>query len=153
MIVTPFLRNLLKLWNSRHGFRGRSLSCASPAYQSERGRCTKDLFTYQARVMAIALWKLPFLEDSNWKELEGSLNGYGSLAKSVESAVGELPEGLLEDVNSSYKESGYPYLFYALVRLLSPSKICEIKVKRILPPLHGICPEEITTERFLLRFI
>ena len=78
--------------------------------------------------MGIVPGKLPFLEDSNWKELEASLNGYGSLAKSVESAVGELPEGLLEDVNSSYKESGYQYLFYALVRLLSPNKICEIGV-------------------------
>ena len=78
--------------------------------------------------MSIVPGKLPFWEDSNWKELEASLNGYGSLGKSVESAVGELPEGLLEDVNSSYKESGYQYLFYALVRLLSPNKICEIGV-------------------------
>ena len=78
--------------------------------------------------MGIVPGKLPFWDDSNLKELEASLNGYGSLAKSVESAVGELPEGLLEDVNSSYKESGYQYLFYALVRLLSPNKICEIGV-------------------------
>lgn len=78
--------------------------------------------------MSIVPGKLPFWEDSNWKELEASLNGYGSLGKSVESAVGELPEGLLEDVNSSYKESGYQYLFYALVKLLSPIKICEIGV-------------------------
>ena len=78
--------------------------------------------------MGIVPGKLPFLEDSNWKELEASLNGYGSLAQSVESALGGLPESLLEDVNSSYKESGYQYLFYALVRLLSPHKICEIGV-------------------------
>ena len=72
--------------------------------------------------------KLPFLDDSNWEELEASLIEYGSLTKSVESAVGELPEGLLGDVNSSYKEAGYQYLFYALVKLLSPNKICEIGV-------------------------
>jgi hypothetical protein len=42
--------------------------------------------------------------------------------------VGELPDGLLDDVGSSYQESGYQYLFYALVKLLSPNKICEIGV-------------------------
>lgn len=78
--------------------------------------------------MGVVPINLPFLDDSNWKELEASFSMYGSLTKSVESAVGEFPEGLLEDVGSSYKESGYQYLFYALVKLLSPEKICEIGV-------------------------
>ena len=72
--------------------------------------------------------KLPFLDDSNWEELEASFIEYGSLTNSVESALVELPEGLLVDVTSSYKESGYQCLFYALVKLLSPNKICEIGV-------------------------
>lgn len=78
--------------------------------------------------MSVLPTKLPFLDDSNWKKLEASLIEYGSLTKSVESAVGELPDGLLDDVSSSYKESGYQYLFYAFVRLLSPNRICEIGV-------------------------
>ena len=78
--------------------------------------------------MGVVPINLPFLDDSNWKELEASFSMYGSLTKSVESAVGEFSEGLLDDVGSSYKESGYQYLFYALVKLLSPNKICEIGV-------------------------
>jgi hypothetical protein len=78
--------------------------------------------------MSVLPVKFPFLDDSNWKELEASFIEYGSLIKSVESAVGEFPERLLDDVSSSYKESGYQYLFYALVKLLIPEKICEIGV-------------------------
>jgi hypothetical protein len=78
--------------------------------------------------MGVVPINLPFWDDSNWKELEASFSMYGSLTKSVEYAVRELPEGLLEGVGSSYKESGYQYLFYALVKLLSPEKICEIGV-------------------------
>ena len=78
--------------------------------------------------MGVVPLKLPFLDDSNWDELEASLIDYGSLTKSVESALGELPKTLLNDINSSYKESGYQFLFYALVKLLSPNKICEIGV-------------------------
>ena len=78
--------------------------------------------------MGVVPINLPFWDDSNWKELEASFSMYGSLTKSVEYAVREFPEGLLEGVGSSYKESGYQYLFYALVKLLSPEKICEIGV-------------------------
>ena len=54
--------------------------------------------------MVIVPGKLPFLNDSKWKDLEASLVEYGSLTKSVESALGELPEALLDDVTSSYKD-------------------------------------------------
>ena len=74
--------------------------------------------------------KLPYLSDENWLKLESSLARFGSLSETIENQL-DSPFDLgtvIAELESSYKESGYQYLFYGLVRLLKPEKIIEIGV-------------------------
>jgi hypothetical protein len=76
--------------------------------------------------------KLPYLADNQLtalcKRLQGQ--GYGAL-KDLLREQGKTPfdEGsVIPTLDSSYKENGYQYLFYALTRLLQPESIVEIGV-------------------------
>jgi len=76
--------------------------------------------------------KLPYLADNQLtalcKRLQGQ--GYGAL-KDLLREQGKTPfdEGsVIPTLDSSYKENGYQYLFYALTRLLQPERIVEIGV-------------------------
>lgn len=85
--------------------------------------------------------KLPYLSDENWERIESSLSEYGSLSQVIQGQR-DSPFDLntiIPDLESSYKENGYQYLFFGLVRLLKPQKIIEIGVLQGFSLLSMAC--------------
>jgi hypothetical protein len=74
--------------------------------------------------------RTPFAVEENWSELEKFLSKFGSLSKLLDLQF-KAPfdfSTIIPDLDSSYKENGYQYFFYSIVRLLKPGKIVEIGV-------------------------
>jgi hypothetical protein len=84
---------------------------------------------------------LPYLSDANWERLENALSRFGDLSELIQEQC-DSPFDLgtvIPELESSYKENGYQYLFYSLVRLLKPEKIIEIGVLQGFSLLSMAC--------------